>query len=395
MNKLNEKQIVEKCKKANFSKNDLKNFIDFSSSAASYGYITSNSQQYIRDLEVAKLLGQKFPKSQMFSTAENAQNWLNKRLEVNPDNLDQVFRRLQGDGAGEVDVLRKINGSLKGLLFKAKYATNEAGEVANNVPGIDITVQNRFTGEIVEKLQVKSNWTEKANTLKGTIDDFVNNDAYNENIVLVGPKELIDVAKDKNLNNPTISFQDTEHNRQSAERLMKITENGDLKAAMSFGDVATKVGQGALIGAGVAIGVSALTNFLSYKNGDLSIQEAFKNIAKDGAKGGIVGGSLAGLSLVFPPGIIGIGIGIVVGSSLRKIFDLAMGEGEYKEILDEMYADNNLTKGYLDFALTTDKAMKYWNSYAKEMLHYHKRGQLIDKLADKSQARLDNAIEEI
>ncbi len=108
-----------------------------------------------------------------------------------------------------------------------------------------------------------------------------------------------------------------------------------------------------------------------------------------------MGGSLAGLSLLFPPGIIGIGIGIAVGTGLRKIIDIAYGEGEYENILNDMYATNDLSRGYLYFALSTDKSIDFWDKYAGEMLELPRRARIIDGLSKESQNELDDMIKKL
>lgn len=385
--------IAKKLK--NYKYEDFEKFINFSSSALSYGYITNNAQQYIRNLEVAKLLGEKFSRSGIYTNAQNAQNWLNQRLEVNPNNLNLIFNRIQGEGGGEVDVIRAINGSLKGLLYKAEYATNNSGNIANNVPGIDAVVSNRFTGKIVEQIQIKSNWSTDPSILKQTVDTFLKNENYNENIVLAGPKELIKTAKDMNIKNPTYTFGDVNKNRESAERLMKTINEGKFNSTINFSGVAEKVGKGALIGAAITISVSAISNYIAYRNGQLSMNEVFKNIAVDGSKGAITGGSLAGLSLVFPPGVIGIGIGIVVGTGIRQIVEIAYGKGEYKKILDEINTTNNLTLGLTHFALTTDKALEMQKPFVNEMIKEECKAKILNEISKKTDEMLNEKIEKI
>jgi hypothetical protein len=385
---MNNNYIAKKLK--NYKYEDFEKFINFSSSALSYGYITNNAQQYIRDLEVAKLLGEKFSRSGIYTNAQNAQNWLNQRLEVNPNNLNLIFNRIQGEGGGEVDVIRAINGSLKGLLYKAEYATNNLGNITNNVPGIDAIIKNRFTGKIVEQIQIKSNWSTDSSVLKQTVSNFLKNENYNENIVLSGPKELIKIAKDMNIKNPTYTFGDINKNKESAERLIKTINKGKFSSNINFSGVAEKVGKGALIGAAVTISVSAISNYIAYRNGQISMNEAFNNIAIDGSKGAIIGGSLAGLALVFPPGVIGIGIGIVIGTGIRQIIEIAYGKGEYKKILDEINTTNNLIFGLTHFALTTDKALEMQKQFVDEMVKIEKTSILLNTINDK----IDDELEE-
>lgn len=377
-----------------YSKNDFLNFIDFSSNALAYGYIAYNSQQYLRDLEVAKVLNKKFLPSGLFNNAESAKNWVFNRLEVNPDNLDSIFRRLQGEGAGEVDFVRKINGSLKGIFYKAEYATNQSGNIANNVPGIDVVVKNRITGKVVDKYQIKSNWSQNTNTLKKTISDFLQNEKYDKNQILVGPKELIQEAKKANIPNRTMKLNTTQANKESAERLIKKTMEGNLESGISFGGATKKIAKGAAVAVVISVGISSLTNYLSYRNGEISISEAFDNVAKDGTKAAIVGGTLAGLSLIFPPGILGIGIGIVVGITLQKVVDLAFGDGTYKKIVSEMYSINNLSLGYYHFAVTTYENMLFEKQFQKSLIKDDIEFNILNKLSKYNDNKLIKSLKE-
>jgi len=168
-----------------FNSEDMLKFIDFSSNAAAYGFITSHAQNYMRNIQVADLLNTKFLQSGIFNTAKSAQEWLNNRLSANPDSINYIYSVLQGHGAGEVDFVRYINGSLKSLLYKAEYATNEAGKIVSNVGGVDLVIKNRFTDEIIQRVQVKSNWTNSARNIKNTLDEFLKNKYYSPDIVLV------------------------------------------------------------------------------------------------------------------------------------------------------------------------------------------------------------------
>jgi hypothetical protein len=111
-------------------------------------------------------------------------------------------------------------------------------------------------------------------------------------------------------------------------------QSGDAFSSLLVADTLTKIGQGAAIGAGLQIGISSYLAYRRYKAGEISIEEAYKFIGKEACKGAVVGGSLAGLSLVVPGGIIGLGVGILVGTSLKRILDVGFGDGSYRTILN-------------------------------------------------------------
>lgn len=309
----------------NLSREDVQKLVEFTGTAGSYAYITNNSQQYMRDVQVFEVLKDKFSHRGMFDSPEAAQSWVHERLAVNPDNLDQFLRRLQGDGAGEVDAIRQLNGGLKSILFKTDFVRDTSGNIPSNTPGIDLQTVNRFTGKVVDEIQVKSNWSQDPEVLKQTLSKFVNSDNYSPNVTLAAPQEVIDIAKEMNIPNNLVVVGDTAGNRISGERLLEKIKSRDtsVEGVITLDGVAARVGEGAVIGAAVGLCVSAFGNFMAYRQGRIDGKEAFKNIGVDGSKGAIVGSAMGGLSILFPPGIIGIGIGIAVGMQIRRIIDIA------------------------------------------------------------------------
>ena len=75
----------------NLSREDVQKLVEFTGTAGSYAYITNNSQQYMRDVQVFEVLKDKFSHRGMFDSPEAAQSWVHERLAVNPDNLDQFY----------------------------------------------------------------------------------------------------------------------------------------------------------------------------------------------------------------------------------------------------------------------------------------------------------------
>jgi len=322
------------------SKEDLGKALNFSATAGAYAYIENNTQQYLRDVQVFDLLGDKFPKSGHFEGTESVQNWVTERLSVGPQSNEMLYRFFQGHGAGEVDAVRHMNGRLSSLLYRAEFPRDTLGHVDPSTPGYDFQIVNRFTGEIVEKVQVKANWSSNPAAWKATLDKMLASDHYSPDHTLVLPKEVADLAKEMGIENKIVVVSDVEGNRVSAERLTEMARNGEIatEGAITLQGVAERVGQGAIVGAAVAFSISAIGNYLAYRRGDITGKEAFKRIGIDASKGAIVGGTLGGLSLLFPPGAIGIGIGIAVGMQIRRLVDIAYGKGAYEDILHSMGA---------------------------------------------------------
>ncbi len=348
--------------------------IEFAGSAGSYAFITNNTLQYVRDMQVFSVLQDKFSGSGMFNTPESSLNWIQERLAAGPGGSDAVLRYLEGQGAGEVDAIRAINGSLRGIFFRAEFVKDAAGHINPTTPGFDFHVVNRFTGQVVEHVQVKSNWSTDPGALRQTIRDFLSGEHYSPDITLAGPRELIEQAKEMGVPNRLSVVGDTHGNEVSGRRLQTLVENQDASVAgeLTFQGVAERVAGGALIGAGVSLAFSGISTYIAYRQGRISGSDAFRKVGRDASKGAIVGGSLAGLSLVFPPGAIGIGIGVFVGTQLRRLVDVAYGEGAWLEIVSSIGAIEASTQltatGAVTLASATRSAAEAHRDTIKQLL---------------------------
>lgn len=328
----------------NISKDDVGRCIDFCSTAAGHGYIFSNVQDYVRDAQVFNVLNEKFINKGMFSSPEKAKEYYSLIKDLHGENSPQMIRlnnMLQGDGAGEVDAMRSINGSLKGLLYKADFA-KDGERILSNTPGIDLEIKSRITGEIVDRVQVKSPYT--GGNITKTVDDLVKNKHFTDNDIIAGPKELIDKVKARGLPNKTIEVGTIADNKTSLEDLKNKISSGEASAAVFTNQVFAQMAQGAVIGAAVQVTLSGVANYIAYRKGEITGKEAFKKTGKDGARGAVTGGAIAGLYLVFPPGAIGLGIGIVVGMQVRRVVDIAFGKGAYLDSLNSIGAMTSATK---------------------------------------------------
>jgi hypothetical protein len=87
--------------------------------------------------------------------------------------------------------------------------------------------------------------------------------------------------------------------------------------------------------------------------------EAFRRVGIDASKGAIIGGAMGGLSVIFPPGAIGLGIAVVVGSQLRRLIDVAYGEGAWKEIVSSMGAVEASVKATAEGVAVVDQATRF------------------------------------
>lgn len=92
---------------------------------------------------------------------------------------------------------------------------------------------------------------------------------------------------------------------------------------------------GAAVGLVYGITKSAVTNFLKYKNGELSKAEMARAFGKDAVKGSLVTCSMA--VIAFPPGVVGavaaMGVAMYLDAACTNLLDEVFGEGAYEQIL--------------------------------------------------------------
>lgn len=372
------------------SKEESVRALDFAATAGVYGYITNNAQQYVRDVQVFELLGDKFTNAGHFADSNTVQNWVTERLAINPDsNKEMLFRFFQGHGAGEVDAVRHMNGRLLSVLYRAEFPKDALGHIDPTTAGYDFNIVNRITGKVVEQVQVKANWSSDPAAWKATISKLLSRENYSPDHTLALPKEVAKVAKDMGVENRIIAISDVEGNRISAERLTQMAKNGDIatEGAITFQGVTTRIAQGAIVGAAVACGISAIGNYIAYRKGIITGGEAFRRIGVDSSKGAIVGGSLGGLSILFPPGVIGIGIGIAVGMQLRRLIDIAYGKGAYQDIVNSMGAVETSLRYTAQGVAVVEEATSYaYRSQIealKELSHTHQLSCEVDNDLDR------------
>ncbi len=87
----------------------------------------------------------------------------------------------------------------------------------------------------------------------------------------------------------------------------------------------------------VAFGItkSGITNFIKYKNGELSKSESMRYFGKDAVKTTLVTCSLS--MIAFPPGMVGMaatmGVAIYLDAACTNLLDEVFGEGLYEQLL--------------------------------------------------------------
>lgn len=312
------------------------------------------SHQYARDTQVFNQLNvDSYSKCGVFRNAESAQSYF-----VNGTNGQKnvLLKKLNGTGQ-EIDWLRGEKGQFKELLTKSELL----GEKMSNAPGIDGIKSYRFNGEVLQRVSVKSAQgdlgliTNAKDTItalkKGTLkpnDTIFGVKGLEEKVV----KELENSINDSILNGDNKSAKTlqkaldelkiVEKNSKkdisaSSKRLIGKIKNGDGSPNISVDQVANKALNGAIVGGAISLTISAITNYIEYKNGNIDKDEAFLEVGQDTLNGLVTGAAMGAITIFIPGGPVGfacgMAIGIYISTTTQNILDEVFGKGVFGELL--------------------------------------------------------------
>ncbi|WP_394856438.1 hypothetical protein [Staphylococcus saprophyticus] len=311
------------------------------------------SKQCARDIQVFQQLNvDAFKNSGVFNEPKLAQRYVQSGGTSIENNLK---RKLTGT-AQEVDWLRNRKGSLTRIFEKAKLV----GEETANAPGIDGVVENRFTGlkkgvSVKNSISNKGLGTNVRDVLKaidkGTInpdDIIVGTDGTKNSVTKMlekniekatreGNSELLGKLKDARDKLKIKELGNFEKTKESTERLLNKTKNGEAYNSINRKVVTKQMRNGAVIGAAVSFSVASISNYLKYKNGEITREKAFLEIGQETCSGAIIGSAMGGLSLFFPPGAVGfavgMGVGMYVSKTTQNVMNEIFGKGAFEQIL--------------------------------------------------------------
>lgn len=278
-------------------------------------------------------------------TADAVKNF----LEASPDQLKGIKTIIQGKGY-EWDVFRQHHPNLVDINTLPGFNS----EIKSNVSGHDITSQNPITGNNVI-IEAKS-----AMSYDGIEKSARKFFTYPQDRVFDVTKSVHDRAVELGMpENRFINVRPDNEISQRANERYNDALAGNIDVGITLEGFLKQVGQGALIGATLYVGVSALTNYRNYKKGLLSFDEFAEVLIKDGAKGGVIGGSMAAINVgvQYAATVFGVGapvtipVMIVISVGLKKFIDPFFGDGEYLEILNSMKYSTSFQNAWLDFGL--------------------------------------------
>lgn len=293
------------------------------------------THQFARDIQVFKRLNEEpFSRSGHFSDPKKAMLYLEnvtKTAEANPRAMTSFESKLTGY-AQETDWLRYKQGQISSLWEKSSL-------LENNAPGIDGVTINRFTGKEISRTTIKASKNSMTANSTGIKDvkEAIEKGTAKSSDIIFGPEGTKQAAAEAGLKNPIIEKNSVEQINESNERLKEKISKGQATTAPTMQQVGQKMVQGAVIGAAVSLTVSTISNFVRYKNGELTIEEAFGEISEETLKGALVGGAMSGVTIFLPAGplgfVAGIGIGIYFNKACTNLLDEVYGKGAYGAIL--------------------------------------------------------------
>ncbi|MEB7400193.1 hypothetical protein NGC02_01540 [Mammaliicoccus sciuri] len=311
------------------------------------------SKQCARDIQVFQQLNvDAFKNTDVFNDPKMAQKYVQEGGISIENNLK---RKLTGT-AQEIDWLRDRKGSLTRIYERAKLV----GEETANAPGIDGVVENRFTGlkkgvSVKNSISNKGLGTNVRDVLKaidkGTInpdDIIVGTDGTKNSVMKMlekniekatreGNTELLEKLKNAKDKLKVKELGNFEKTKKSTDRLLNKAKNGEAYNNINRKVVAKQMRNGAIIGAAVSFSVASISNYMKYKNGEITREKAFLEIGQETCSGAVIGSAMAGLSLFFPPGLVGfavgLGVGMYVSKTTQNVMNEIFGKGAFEQIL--------------------------------------------------------------
>ena len=284
------------------------------------------TQQFARDIQVFKRLSEEpFSRSGVFSNPESAKSYfenVRKISETSPRALSSFESKLTGYGQ-EVDWVRMKQGEVSNLWQKSTL-------LENNAPGVDGVTVNRFTGKEISRTTIKASKNPMTSNSTGINDvkEAIQKGTATEKDIIFGPEGTEEAAKKAGLKNPVVEKNSSGQIQDSNKRLEQKILDGQASTAPTLQQIGSKMLQGAVVGAAVAITVSTITTYVRYKNGELDAREAFE----------LVGGAMGAVTIFLPGGVIGfvsgLAIGVYFGKVCTNVLDEIFGKGAYGAILN-------------------------------------------------------------
>lgn len=326
------------------------------------------TRQFARDIQVFRRLNEEaFSRSGVFASPENAKSYLQnvtKIAEKTPKTMQAFDSKLTGS-AQEVDWLRWKQGELSNLWEKSSLLNG-------NAPGVDGETVNRFTGKTISRTTIKASACGE-NTQKNIVQNVhkvekaINKEYATDKDIVFGTTGTKDAVNKVGLSNPVIEKNTPKQVSNSNDRLKQKIMEGQATTHVTVQQLGKKMAQGAVVGAAVGVTISGITNYIRYRNGEITSSEAFKEVSEDTLKGAITGGGMAAVSIFLPGGAIGyiagMAIGIYFSKTCTNLLDEIYGKGAYGAILDASGYVYGMTCNLAECMKKIEKNNKMTNNY--------------------------------
>ena len=309
------------------------------------------THQISRDIQVFRRLNEEaFVKAGHFASPEAAQKYLQN---ATPGQLKGLIAKINGSGQ-EVDWVREQAAKLSSVLEKSELLNK-------NAVGVDGVVYNRFTGKEITRVTIKATQNQSGlNTNVQQVVKAIKSDqlAPNETVYGVqgtrealakklakeieharvcGDEQLVQKLTQAQNNIKVIESGSPETVVQNRDRMLDKIKDGKAYTKVTAEQFASKAVQGAVIGAAIELTISSITSYVKFKNGEITKEEAYREIGESTTKGAITGGALSGITLFLPTGAVGfvggMAVGIYVSAVTKNLLDEVFGKGFYEQVL--------------------------------------------------------------
>lgn len=325
------------------------------------------THQYVRDIQVFRRLNEEaFSRLGVFSTPEAAQQYLKNITE------EAFKKKLTGSGQ-EVDWLLYKKGQISSIWSKSRLYNG-------NAAGVDGDTINRFTGKTISRTTIKATTDSKyLGDRVREVQEAIDKGTATKNDIIYSVKGTKETAEKAGLSNKVIEQNTIADVNESNKRLIDKIKGGKANTNIVANEAAKKMMNGAIIGAAVSLTISSITCYIKYRNGEISQEEAFRDVGEDTTKGTLTGAAMAGITLFLPGGAIGLiggmAIGIYLNSTLTNVLDEVFGKGAYREILISSGYVMGMSQNLLD---CIKKIEKDEMSISQKIREIHQRKKEID-----------------
>lgn len=316
------------------------------------------SDELAGNVEFWKWLDRNFSQSGIFGNVDSMQQY------IAGGSGKENWLKLQLQGKGyEWDWMQTQRRSLKNIL-----KTYDAGDVANRAAS-DVTERSILTGASKE-YQMKA-YTSKTNpNLKNTPKDMT----------VVTNAEKVDVVSGNGYESVE-SFQDAEKIKKATQKRLDEIKQGKAPTSYDFKSVGGTMAKAGLTGAAISITMETITQYKSWKNGNISGEDYLKEIMKAGGNGGITGAISSGIMIPIEATITAMGISapitipvaIVLGVAVDKVVSPCFGRGDYKKYLNKASYYVELDKLSNDMISSMKDAAEFYMAFVDSISIYSQK----------------------